>query len=196
MVKCWPFDETSTEETVKSLLPPIVVKRFTWWLDDLQETAQELEISHTKPRKVSEKGETSSRNAATDLGGAAGDGWRATRLKRATKKRSIVELFAVAPAVTGEEEGEEEDDDAAHSVGVRRASKRMKSKDAFLRKALRAVKKIKRKKVEERRRRRRSKVCLSIHVNCISLLNSIKYKGSQQFLENIHSWILDFDYSS
>lgn len=170
MVKCWPFDETCSEETVKSLLPPIVVKRFTWWLHELEQTAEELQISEIKSKKVSEKGETSSRNAGADLEDAE-EGVKASKLKsfkgkmRATKKRSIVEIFAVAPPVMGEEGEEEDDDDGANcNVGIsRRASKKKKKKkntDAILKKALRVVKKIKRKKAEERR----SKVRMSIYI--------------------------------
>lgn len=143
MVKCWPFDGDFSEQTVKSLLPPIVVKRFTWWLDELSsETAQKLTIHSQK-----ERGETSSRNSAEE-------GVKAGRLKslkgkmRATKKRSILEIFAVAPpAINREKEGEDD-----NNVGSNRASrkkkkkKKMKNTDAILRKALRAVKKIKRKK--------------------------------------------------
>lgn len=167
MVKCWPFDETCSEETVKSLLPPIVVKRFTWWLHELEQTAEELQISEIKSRKVSEKGETSSRNAGADLEDAE-EGVKASKLKsfkgkmRATKKRSIVEIFAVTPPVMGEEGEEEEEDDGAYgNVGIsRRASKKKKNTDAILKKALRVVKKIKRKKAEERR----SKVRMSIYI--------------------------------
>lgn len=170
MVKCWPFDESCSEETVKSLLPPIVVKRFTWWLHELEQTAEELQISEIKSKKVSEKGETSSRNAGADLEDAE-EGVKASKLKsskgkiRATKKRSIVEIFAVAPPVMGkegEEEEEEDDDDGAYcNVGIsRRASKKKKNTDAILKKALRVVKKIKRKKAEERR----SKVRMSIYI--------------------------------
>lgn len=180
VVNSWPFDETFGEETVKSLLPPIVVKRFTWWLDELEllqsETAQKLKISEKKTKKVLEKGETSSRNVDRDLEGSE-EGVKVVKVKslkgkmRATKKRSIVEIFAVAPpvkrAISGEEEEEEEaeeeeeEEDAScnstsRNMGIYRArknnkKKKMKNTDVILRKALRVVKKIKRKKEAEKR---------------------------------------------
>lgn len=169
VVNCWPFDETFGEETVKSLLPPIVVKRFTWWLDELQllhsETADKLKLPEKKTKKVFERGETSSRNVDMDLEGAE-EGLKVVKTKslkgkiRATKKRSIVEIFAVAPpvkrAISGEAEEEEEDascNSTSRNVGINRArkNKKMKNTDVVLRKALRVVKKIKRKKAAEKR---------------------------------------------
>lgn len=108
VLKCWPFDETIDEQTVKSLLPPITVKKFTWWLD---------ELDFTPPQKSKKKGETCSK----------------AKLK-APKKRSIVEIFAVAPPVervTSEEEEEEE------GPSVKRGKKKMKMK-----KTLRVVNEI------------------------------------------------------
>ncbi|XP_047945017.1 uncharacterized protein LOC125191667 isoform X1 [Salvia hispanica] len=141
VVNCWPFDGDFSDQTVKSLLPPIVVKRFTWWLDELtSETAHKLTIHSQK--QTYQRGETSSRNSAEE-------GVKAGKLKslkgkmRATKKRSILEIFAVAPpAINPEKDGDDDDNN--------RASRKMKNTDAILRKALRAVKKIKRKKVEKR----------------------------------------------
>lgn len=169
VVNCWPFDETFGEETVKSLLPPIVVKRFTWWLDELQllhsETAEKLKLPEKKTKKVFERGETSSRNVDMDLEGAE-EGLKVVKTKslkgkmKATKKRSIVEIFAVAPpvkrAISGEAEEEEEDascNSTSRNVGINRArkNKKMKNTDVVLRKALRVVKKIKRKKAAEKR---------------------------------------------
>ncbi|KAL1562818.1 hypothetical protein AAHA92_05352 [Salvia divinorum] len=146
VVKCWPFDDDFTEQTVKSLLPPIVVKRFTWWLDELSsETPHKLTTPSHK--KTNERGQTSSTNSAEE-------GVKAGKLKslkgkmKATKKRSILEIFAVAPPVKrpiNREKDEEQDD--CNNVGSNRASRRRKKKtkntDAILRKALRAVKKIK-----------------------------------------------------
>ncbi|XP_057796145.1 uncharacterized protein LOC131012257 [Salvia miltiorrhiza] len=185
VVKCWPFDETLSEETVKSLLPPIVVKRFTWWLDELEylssETAEKLTIFEKKTNKVSEKGETSSINAGRDLEDTE-EGVKEVKLKsfkgkmRATKKRSILEIFAVAPpvkrAISGEEEGEDNDDD--DNVGINRAPKRkrkkkkkLKNTDAILKKALRAVKKIKRKKAAAAAEKRGGEI--SDKDNCFKL---------------------------
>ncbi|KAH6764100.1 hypothetical protein C2S51_015349 [Perilla frutescens var. frutescens] len=158
VVNCWPFDETLSEETVKSLLPPIVVKRFSWWLDEVElihsETAENFKISEKKTKKVLEKGETSSRYADRDE--------RVVKLKslkgkmRATKKRSIVEIFAVAPpvkrAISGEEEEAEEEEDASCNRARRKKKKKkMKNTDVILRKALRVVKKIKRKRAAAKR---------------------------------------------
>lgn len=183
MVNCWPFDEAVSADTVKSLLPPIVVKRFTWWLDELEclssETAEKLTICEKTTNKVSERGETSSRNAGGDSEGDE-EAAKAVKLKsmkgkmRATKKRSILEIFAVAPpvkrAISGEEEEAEDDD----NLGINRASKRKrrKKKKMLLRKALRAVKKIKRRKAaaaEKRGYEIQDKVCGDLYTkfNCI-----------------------------
>ncbi|KAL8046817.1 hypothetical protein ABFX02_08G198300 [Erythranthe guttata] len=92
----WPFDEAAGEETVKSLLPPISVKKFTWWLDQLAESAT------TNNNNVVGMSENKKKTKAAP-----------------PKKRSIVEIFAAAPpverAASEAEEEEEEgfDEDAS-----------------------------------------------------------------------------------
>ncbi|EYU30734.1 hypothetical protein MIMGU_mgv1a0200172mg, partial [Erythranthe guttata] len=92
----WPFDEAAGEETVKSLLPPINVKKFTWWLDQLAESATTNNIN------VVGMSENKKKTKAAP-----------------PKKRSIVEIFAAAPpverAASEAEEEEEEgfDEDAS-----------------------------------------------------------------------------------
>ncbi|KAL7103950.1 hypothetical protein ACP275_08G213200 [Erythranthe tilingii] len=91
----WPFDEAAGEETVKSLLPPINVKKFTWWLDQLAGSA----TNNNNVVGMSENKKNQKKTKAAP-----------------PKKRSIVEIFAAAPPVERaaseaeeEEEGFEED---------------------------------------------------------------------------------------
>ncbi|KAL8510734.1 hypothetical protein ACS0TY_017523 [Phlomoides rotata] len=122
VVNCWPFDEALDEETVKSLLPPITVKKFTWWLDELEHTHPE------SPQKSGKKRETSSK----------------AKLK-APKKRSIVEIFAVAPPVERVTTDEEEEDDEFNEESSFEKDPSFKEKRKKMKrmKRLRVVKKIK-----------------------------------------------------
>lgn len=182
MVNCWPFDETFSEETVKSLLPPITVKKFTWWLDELEymhsESVKTVNRSQNKKKKVLEKGETSLRNEDQDVEECdidAAEGMEIVKVKsvkgkmKAPKKRSIVEIFAVAPQVERviSEEEDSFQEDASFNANssrveinwgpkgkkhVKKNKKKTKKNntDVILRKALRVVKKIKKKKAQKR----------------------------------------------
>ncbi|KAL7143618.1 hypothetical protein ABFS83_08G204200 [Erythranthe nasuta] len=85
----WPFDEAAGEETVKSLLPPINVVKFTWWLDRLAESATD------NNNNVVGMSENKKKTKAAP-----------------PKKRSIVEIFAAAPPVErAASEAEEEEEE-------------------------------------------------------------------------------------
>ncbi|XP_051152076.1 uncharacterized protein LOC127266038 isoform X2 [Andrographis paniculata] len=132
VVKCWPFDEieTSSEESVRSMLPPITVKNFVWWIDLLQyvdaESTDEIpECSAGKKKKkkkkksavVVEKGESSSRRAEeidiSDSEDMAIIHERSSRSKaKPQKKRSILEIFAAAQPV--ERVSTDEEDNGFH----------------------------------------------------------------------------------
>ncbi|CAI9784357.1 unnamed protein product [Fraxinus pennsylvanica] len=166
VVNCWPFDE-SDEDVIKSLLPPITVKKFTWWFDVLELLRSEsikVEKSKQKKKKFQEKGEPSLRyqeyTEESDLDAEEFIGEEA-KLKalrgkmkpRAPKKRSIKELFAVAPPVDRvsteeEEEEEEEEDDFCDSKEIKwglkgkRNEKKKNKKEIYLSKLKKPKNKI------------------------------------------------------
>ncbi|XP_073028505.1 uncharacterized protein [Primulina eburnea] len=98
MVKSWPFDDFATEQTVDSFLPPITVKKFSWWLDELEYSRSGMAIDavNSKMKKTVEgKGETSLRGVE-DVEESDMD-IEGFEVVKAPKKRSIVEIFAAAP---------------------------------------------------------------------------------------------------
>lgn len=131
MAKCWPFDEAN-EEDVRAVLPPIAIKKFRWWFDEIElvdgnnnilddEDDEEEEVSDLESETLEclrmknvQKGKSAK---------VKGVNWKkaAKPKAKAPKKRSIVELFAVAPQVervnsedddeNGEYSDEEEDGD-------------------------------------------------------------------------------------
>ncbi|KAI3457085.1 hypothetical protein Pfo_013748 [Paulownia fortunei] len=123
VVKCWPFDEASSEESVQSLLPPITVKKFIWWLDGLQylDSKSSKNVDNSKKKKkVQEKGESSLRSEddVEDSAVDVGEGMGVVKVKssrakaKAPKKRSILEIFAVAPQVERVNSEEEEEENS------------------------------------------------------------------------------------
>lgn len=154
VAKSWPFGETIDEETVKSLLPPITVAKFTWWLDELEcahpESAQIF--ANTKKNKL-QKGETFSSKA---------------KLK-SPKKRSIIEIFAVAPPVERLMSEDEENDE--NSLERRRKKKKMKMK-----KNLRIVRKLKTtKKAQKHENKTDRSVPNKVHTNYLK--SSFKFRN-------------------
>lgn len=181
VVKCWPFDETTSEESVKSLLPPIAVKKFIWWLDGLEYLHSESSknVVNSKKKKVQEKGESSFRNESdveeSDVDVGEGMGVVKVKSSRAKakppKKRSILEIFAVAPQVERVNSDEEEEENSVQEeegfcIGSKlscneeinwglkgkrnkKKKKRTKNKEIIvskLKKAKKVMKKIKKKK--------------------------------------------------
>ncbi|XP_027774485.1 uncharacterized protein LOC107024152 isoform X2 [Solanum pennellii] len=170
VVKCWPFDESTKEDHVKAMLPPITVKKFSWWLDVLESEDSDDVVPVRRigtGRKVKcVKGKT-----------------------RVQKKRSIVDIFAVAPQVEridgdddyyddDEDEDEENDDNCAvvnegkkefsdrnvNAIRIRRSKRRsaMKKKKTIASK-LKEVKKTMKKD-------RRFKQKKNVNSSCLDLL--------------------------
>ncbi|PIN08340.1 hypothetical protein CDL12_19084 [Handroanthus impetiginosus] len=144
--KSWPFDESAGEETVKSLLPPITIKKFTWWLDEIEYVHSD---SDKKMKEVVEDVEESDVDVE--------EGLEVLELKssrgkmKATKKRSIMEIFAVAPQCQ-EVDGSFNFNHSSHEEvnwglkGKRNETKKKKkNKDIILRKVKKVIKKIKKK---------------------------------------------------
>ncbi|CAI9757196.1 unnamed protein product [Fraxinus pennsylvanica] len=172
VVKCWPFDETD-EDVVKSLLPPITLKKFTWWFDVLElsrsESIRSVKNSKKKKKTVQEKGESSlthqdyTEESDLDAEEFIGVAAKLKPLKgkvkpRAPKKRSIKELFEVAPPVdrvSSEEDEDEDEEDFRDSKEIKwglkgkRNEKKKNSKEIFLsklKKPKRKINKFKKKK--------------------------------------------------
>ncbi|CAN4103144.1 unnamed protein product [Withania somnifera] len=105
VVKCWPLDDSTDIQHVQAKLPPIAVKKFSWWRDvlDSEDTDDDIIVP------VRRIGTTGRKNNKSVKGKT-----------RAQKKRSIVDIFAVAPQVEtmdGDDgEAEEEDDNDAIAI--------------------------------------------------------------------------------
>ena len=110
VVKCWPFDgDGHGDESV--LLPPMEVPKFRWWSHEvelLRSAAAQRKSSHIhqvesqKPDKSTEERRHNKAKA------------------RPPKKRSILEIFAVAPQIDSSadlEVGDDDDDDDAQVEG-------------------------------------------------------------------------------
>ncbi|XP_073025610.1 uncharacterized protein [Primulina eburnea] len=114
MVKSWPFDDFATEQTVDSFLPPITVKKFSWWIDELEYSRSVMAInvgnSKKKKKRVEGKGETSLRGVE-DVEESDMDVEEGLGVAKAPKKRSIVDIFAASPLSVERmiNRGEEED---------------------------------------------------------------------------------------
>ncbi|KAA8524115.1 hypothetical protein F0562_010452 [Nyssa sinensis] len=157
-VKCWPFGGDSDEmiiEDVEALLPPIMVKKFGWWSDELElELLRSNCVDHKKSKIHEESSQVSGNesglvsesieaeksevvlgsdsekldlncpvclvftaatvkavNAHVNSCLADRRQLRTKAKSRTPKKRSIVEIFAVAPHVERVDMGDDEDED-------------------------------------------------------------------------------------
>ncbi|KAK4342235.1 hypothetical protein RND71_038051 [Anisodus tanguticus] len=91
VVKCWPFNDSTNEDHVRAILPPITVKKFSWWLDVLDSDVVPVTRIGTDRKTKSAKGKA-----------------------KVQKKRSIIDIFAVAPQVEridGDADYYDDDDD-------------------------------------------------------------------------------------
>nr|GMC72695.1 uncharacterized protein LOC109188287 [Ipomoea batatas] len=112
VVKCWPLDEETREEDMRARLPPIAVKKFRWWFDELKSVRSGSGNEHSKlVEEVEEDIDVEIEEARAGKGKA-----------KAPKKRSIVEIFAVAPQVERVEsddymdESNSDDDDSVQQI--------------------------------------------------------------------------------
>lgn len=113
VVKCWPFDEAD-EETVKTMLPPITIKKFRWWFDELELlhsdcTISDLNIESMRMKKRVDKTRKTKKNKKKKKG------LKGKLNNKAPKKRSIVELFAVSPQVERVNSDDDDDDDSSYN---------------------------------------------------------------------------------
>ncbi|XP_022989178.1 uncharacterized protein LOC111486332 isoform X1 [Cucurbita maxima] len=116
--RSWPFSEKVKEEVAEALLPPISVAKFRWWSQELQILKSNKVVEDSKVDKICPVCGvfvTATVNAmSAHIDGClapttkekrknkAGGGGAAAFLKaksRPPKKRSIAEIFAVAPPV-------------------------------------------------------------------------------------------------
>lgn len=106
VLKCWPFDHND-DDIVESLLPPITVQKFKWW-------SNELELMLKKNSSVDPESSEKLHFKRTTA--------KAKAKSRAPKKRSIVEIFTVAPQVEwahDDYEDDDNDDDDGANYGER-----------------------------------------------------------------------------
>ncbi|XP_060187923.1 uncharacterized protein LOC132617064 isoform X2 [Lycium barbarum] len=164
VVKCWPFDDSTNEDHMRAILPPITVKKFNWWLDV---------VDSSKIKSV--KGKT-----------------------RVQKKRSIVDIFAVAPQVErldGDDDyyddDEEDDEDNNHDISnegkndirnrkSKRKTKKKKKKKTIASK-LKEVKKTIKKDKDNKRFKQKKKVnssCLDLLIRKKEKLDKLKVPNS------------------
>lgn len=80
VLKCWPFDQTCKTDFIEAFLPPITLHNFKWWVEELENNNEAVTVT-------------------TAANGLAQSSTRSKSKSRVTKKRSIVEIFAVAPQV-------------------------------------------------------------------------------------------------
>ncbi|XP_022930701.1 uncharacterized protein LOC111437098 [Cucurbita moschata] len=119
--RSWPFSEKVKEEVAEALLPPISVAKFRWWSQELQilksnKVVEDMEVEKTCPvcgvfvtatvnamsahihSCLAPTTKEKRKNKAGGGGAAAAAGFLKAK-SRPPKKRSIAEIFAVAPPV-------------------------------------------------------------------------------------------------
>ncbi|XAR48363.1 hypothetical protein NMG60_11031173 [Bertholletia excelsa] len=152
--KCWPF---SGKEDIEASLPPIEVKKFRWWSEELQ-LIVESEEDEIRPRALgfgessppcndhnsnySKNKHTKNNNkmeveVALDLSSKK----KMVMKSRAPKKRSIVELFAVSPQVV--DDIDDDDDEEVVNNSKILASRCCKEKVKRRRKKKKKMRKMK-----------------------------------------------------
>ncbi|KAL5989827.1 hypothetical protein ACLOJK_010722 [Asimina triloba] len=128
--KSWPFvragDELPKDEKER-MLPPIVCKKYRWWGDELKAARSEKHETERAGKEAPEEDPTvkicpvcetftastmNAVNAHIDscLSQASKEDRRKAK-SRAPKKRSIVEIFAVAPQIERQADDEDDDED-------------------------------------------------------------------------------------
>ncbi|URE44650.1 hypothetical protein MUK42_33237 [Musa troglodytarum] len=133
--KCWPFAE---ERTGRSL-PPIPTRRFRWWVDEMRTARSAGEaVDPVERAAVGVAVETRDGpgvDSADDGRGLDAGGDEALALEgqmkaplpsmakqRTLKKRSLLELFAVAPPIHGLQELDDSDGDGDKEQGEEAAA--------------------------------------------------------------------------
>jgi len=120
--RSWPFSEKVKEEVAEALLPPISVAKFRWWSQELQilksnKVVEDMEVEKTCPvcgvfvtatvnamsahihSCLAPTTKEKRKNKAGGGGAAAAAAGFLKAKSRPPKKRSIAEIFAVAPPV-------------------------------------------------------------------------------------------------
>ncbi|GKV48527.1 hypothetical protein SLEP1_g55337 [Rubroshorea leprosula] len=175
VAKCWPFthapDTNISVETVQSLLPPITVTKFRWW-------AHELHLLNSSSHRCSDVncpvcGGFTAANVNGCLAQAPPEERRSqTKPKsRIPKKRSIVEIFAVAPQIH-----RLDDDDDNRNFKTERQKTKKKNKRATIARKLMVKKKKKQQKLKKER------LVLNKGNTQLKLQNPVKFTRKQNSL--------------
>ncbi|CAL9105709.1 unnamed protein product [Musa textilis] len=224
--KCWPF----AEERGGRSLPPMPVRRFRWWADELRAVRSDG-VAHDQvdPSKKAVVDDTAAAQqeplVESAVVGRAGGGETSAEEKepktppprakqRTTKKRSIFELFAVAPMIRGSQERDRLDgggskqqaDDAAaaksnlgavdgqYPLETRKTKKRVKDGGKMVRekigpkKKLKAKAKMKKKKKKlkvEIRAAKREKPCKHRMSSSVELCKILKNQVYEKKFEKM-----------
>lgn len=187
VVKCWPFDGDGDGDGDESvLLPPMEVPKFRWWSHEL-ELLRSVSAQHKSSHSHQvESGKTEkSVEERRQIKGKS----------RPPKKRSILEIFAVAPQIDssadleGGEDDDDDDDDEAQvedgngdvtcveedefNSGIKRKNSKTKNKT-----------KMKKTKKKNKRKKKRSRLEDEVAVGIESKGNKDKSKRKAKKAKN------------
>lgn len=111
VLKCWPLGPTKIEY-IQAFLPPITVNKFKWWTDELDnELTEDLTCPVCFVFKAVSTQELNGHVDKCIVQIAKNENNKIKAKSRGPKKRSIVELFAVAPQVEKVYKDEDVDED-------------------------------------------------------------------------------------
>ncbi|GAV65154.1 hypothetical protein CFOL_v3_08669 [Cephalotus follicularis] len=201
VAKCWPFsghdntDDEITKERVEVLLPPITVPRFRWWSHELnnKEDDAEKEFQGTEEDErsrpvcmgfasatVSAHFDSSSREESRQGRVVSSSKARS----RTPKKRSIVEIFAVAPQIESVVEDDDDDDvdgsegEEDETLNLIKIDKKKKKKVEMLEKLMmkknKYKKKIKTKKIKKKEKKLKKSIANML--SCVPQVINSKFE--------------------
>ncbi|KAK4369060.1 hypothetical protein RND71_012852 [Anisodus tanguticus] len=166
VVKCWSFDDSTNEDHMRAILPPITVKKFSWWLDVLDSDVVPVTRIGTDRKIKSVKGKI-----------------------KVQKKRSIIDIFAVAPQVEridgdddyydDEEEEEDDDNEGKHEVpdrSVCKSKRNTKKKKTIASKLKKTILKKDNKRFKQKKKVNSS--CLDLLIRKKEKLDKLKVPNS------------------
>ncbi|KAJ7963883.1 Inter-alpha-trypsin inhibitor heavy chain like [Quillaja saponaria] len=187
VLKCYPYDVKEGKIDVEAMLPPITVTKFRWWSDELEASRSNgvLRDDGESVEKTEELVGVEEEKLETDS--CAAQARREERRKaksKAPKKRSIAEIFAVAPQIVSvdsevvdfeeEEEEEKEEEENLDYVNEKNLITRIKSKKNYAKK-----KNVKKKK-------KQTKMEVDYRAAALKNVKKMKKKKKKKNKENAH----------